>query len=138
MLYKKTNRDLLPIARELRKNMTKEERHLWYDFLRYYPVKIKKQYIIGNYIADFYCASARLVIEVDGSQHYEDKGEMRDRIRTGFIEEFGLMVVRIPNNEVNKNFTGVCEYLDMIIKERRVYLPLSQLTLPALLTQESH
>ena len=118
MLYKKTNRDLLPIARELRKNMTKEERHLWYDFMRYYPVKIKKQYIIGNYIADFYCASARLVIEVDGSQHYEDKGEMRDRIRTGFIEEFGLMVVRIPNNEVNKNFTGVCEYLDMIIKER--------------------
>ena len=120
MIYKKNNKALLPAAKELRRNMTREERHLWYDFLRYYPAKIKKQYIIGHYIADFYCASANLVIEVDGSQHYEEKGEIRDRIRTEYIEEFGLMVVRIPNNEVNKNFAGVCEYIDMVIKGRKV------------------
>ena len=109
MIYKKTNKDLLPAARELRKNMTKEERHLWYDFLRYYPVKIKKQYIIGNYIADFYCASARLVIEVDGSQHYEDKGIENDTKRDMFLNDLGINVLRYSNLDINQRFESVCE-----------------------------
>ena len=74
--------------------------------------------MLGKYIADFYCASAKLIIELDGSQHYEPQGEIRDKIRTEFLEEFGLTVIRIPNNEVNRNFSGVCEYLELAIKER--------------------
>ena len=115
---KMMNKELLPAARELRKNMTREEKHLWYDFLRSYPVKIRKQHVLGKYIADFYCASAKLIIELDGSQHYEPQAEIRDRVRTEFLEEFGLTVIRIPNNEVNRNFSGVCEYLELAIKER--------------------
>ena len=77
---KMMNKELLPAARELRKNMTREEKHLWYDFLRSYPVKIRKQHVLGKYIADFYCASAKLIIELDGSQHYERQGEIRDKV----------------------------------------------------------
>ena len=115
---KMMNKELLPAARELRKNMTREEKHLWYDFLRSYPIKIREQHVLGKYIADFYCASAKLIIELDGSQHYEPQGEIRDKVRTEFLEEFGLTVIRIPNNEVNRNFSGVCEYLELAIKER--------------------
>ena len=108
---------LLPNARALRRDMTPQERHLWYDFLREYPVKFYKQRIIGSFIVDFYCASAKLVIELDGSQHYEDAGREYDEERTAFLEAYGLSVIRIPNNEVNKNFEGVCEYLDFRIKQ---------------------
>ena len=112
----KFNPALLSSARELRRNMTKEERHLWYDFLRTYPVKFTKQKIIGNYIVDFYCAEAKIVIELDGSQHFETGGIEHDAVRTSFLNSFGLSVYRIPNSEVNKNFTGVCEYIDCLIK----------------------
>ena len=101
----------------LRKNMTKEERHLWYDFLRKYPVRFLRQKVIDNYIADFYCNEARLVIELDGSQHYENKGLIKDKIRTEKIESRNLVVVRIPNNVVNENFAGVCEYIDCVVKQ---------------------
>ena len=77
---------LIANARLLRRNMTKEERHLWYDFLRSYPVRFLRQKVIDNYIADFYCHEARLIIELDGSQHYEDKGLLKDKIRTEKIE----------------------------------------------------
>ena len=97
--------------------MTKEERHLWYDFLRSYPVRFLRQKVIENYIADFYCHEARLIIELDGSQHYEEKGLLKDKIRTEKIESRNLTVIRIPNNEVNNNFTGVCEYIDWRVKE---------------------
>lgn len=97
--------------------MTKEERHLWYDFLRSYPVRFLRQKVIDNYIADFYCHEARLIIELDGSQHYEEKGLLKDKIRTEKIESRNLTVIRIPNNEVNNNFTGVCEYIDWRVKE---------------------
>ena len=97
--------------------MTKEERHLWYDFLRSYPIRFLRQKVIDNYIADFYCHEARLIIELDGSQHYEDKGLLKDKIRTGKIESRNLTVIRIPNNEVNNNFRGVCEYIDWRVKE---------------------
>ena len=117
-MQRKDNSKLVPLSRELRKNMTKEERHLWYDFLNTYPVRFMRQRILGNYIADFYCAQAKLVIELDGSQHYEKEGQEKDRERTAYLERLGLTVIRIPNNEINRNFSGVCEYLDREIKER--------------------
>ena len=114
---RKHNTDLTTNARTLRKNMTKEERHLWYDFLKSYPVRFLRQKVIDNYIVDFYCHSARLIIELDGSQHYEEKGLLKDKIRTEKIEKRNLTVVRIPNNEVNRNFVGVCQYIDVVVKE---------------------
>ena len=116
-MERKHNVDLTINARNLRKNMTKEERHLWYDFLKIYPVRFLRQKVIDNYIVDFYCHSARLIIELDGSQHYEEKGLLKDKIRTEIIEQRNLTVVRIPNNEVNRNFEGVCQYIDNTVKE---------------------
>jgi len=81
----KKNNELLNVARILRRNLTRQEKHLWYDFLRYYPVKINKQRIIDNFIVDFYCHSARLVIELDGSQHYTNQGKARDDARTKIL-----------------------------------------------------
>ena len=112
------NKALLENAKELRKNMTRQERHLWYDFLRDYPVKIYKQKIIGNYIADFYCHSALLVIELDGSQHYMAEGADKDRKRTEVLEEMGIEVIRFSNREIDENFNEVCEKIDLVIKER--------------------
>lgn len=97
--------------------MTKEERHLWYDFLRSYPVRFLRQKVIDNYIVDFYCHKAKLIIELDGTQHYEDKGLLKDRIRTERIESRNLTVIRIPNNKISNNFSGVCEYIDWWIKK---------------------
>ena len=97
--------------------MTKEERHLWYDFLRYYPVKFLRQKILGRYIADFYCAKVNLVIELDGSGHYTEIGIEKDNERTNYLEKYGITVVRIPNNEVNQNFRGVCEYIDNFVSQ---------------------
>ena len=114
---RKHNKGIVPVARALRKNMTREERHLWYDFLRNYPVRFSRQKVLGKYIADFYCAKAKLVVELDGSQHYEDGGRQKDAVRSAFREEYGLSVVRIPNNEVNQNFFGVCEYIDNLVKQ---------------------
>ena len=113
----KHNKTLVPNARNLRKNMTKEERHLWYDFLRSYPVKFLRQKPIGNYIVDFYCAAAKLVIELDGSQHYEPENILKDAIRTARLEEFDLQILRIPNNAVTRNFSGVCEYIDIAVRQ---------------------
>ena len=105
-------------ARELRRNMTEEERHLWYDFLRMYPVKVMKQKPIGNYIVDFFCEAAKLVIELDGSQHFEDEGLEADAKRTEYLEKLGLLVVRYSNREVNQQFQTVCADIDRLITER--------------------
>ena len=113
----KHNKALVTNARNLRKNMTKEERHLWYDFLRAYPVKFLRQKIIGKYIVDFYCAKAKLIVELDGSQHYEEKGMEYDAERTAFLEQYGVRVLRIPNNKVIQNFRGVCEYIDLAVRQ---------------------
>jgi len=114
----KHNSKLVPNAKILRKNMTREERHLWYDYLKTYPVRFLRQKVFGPYILDFYCAEAKLVIELDGGQHYDPIGSEKDRERTAFLGQYDLMVVRIPNNEVNQNFAGVCEYIDRLVKER--------------------
>ena len=113
----KHNPKLVPFAKQLRKNMTEEERRLWYGFLRNYPVRFTRQKILGRYIADFYCASAKLVIELDGSQHYEAEGIESDEKRSAFLREYGLRVLRIPNNTVTNNFRGVCEYVDAEVKK---------------------
>ncbi len=112
----KHNPRLLPFARKLRKDMTRQERHLWYDFLRNYPVRVLRQRILGRYIADFYCAQAKLVIELDGTQHYEEIGIEKDTERTAYLEQFGLQVLRIPNNQIDSNFPGVCEAIDHVIQ----------------------
>ena len=113
----KHNKGLVPMARQLRKDMTKEERHLWYDFLQKYPVRFSRQKVLGKYIADFYSAEAKLVIELDGSQHYENESLKKDAERTAFLEAYGLKVIRIPNNEINRNFKSVCEYIDKAVRQ---------------------
>ena len=116
-MQSKHNKQLVPLAKQLRKEMTKEERHLWYDFLRNYPVKFTRQKVLGKYIADFYCAKAGLVIELDGSQHYDEDNLREDAVRTAFLQGYGISVIRIPNNEVNSNFRGVCEHIAAAVRQ---------------------
>ena len=99
--------------------MTKEENLLWYNFLRKYPVQFRRQYIIGDYIADFYCHKAKLVIELDGSQHYEPQQSQRDHERTRYFESLGLQVLRFTNLEVLRQFRSVCETIDTMVNELR-------------------
>ena len=114
---RKHNKTIIPLAKNLRKNMTKEERRLWYDFLRDYPIKFSRQKVLGKYIVDFYSAKAKLIIELDGSQHYDNAGIAKDGERTAYLEQYGLKILRIPNNHVNQNFRGVCEYIDNEVKK---------------------
>ena len=116
-MQSKHNKQLVPLAKQLRKEMTKEERHLWYDYLRAYPVRFLRQKILGKYIVDFYCPEAKLIVELDGAQHYEGENVKYDEQRTAFLEGYGLKVLRIPNNEVNRNFCGVCEYIDAAVRQ---------------------
>ena len=116
-MQNKHNKTIVPTAKMLRKNMTREEKHLWYDFLRTYAVRFSRQKVLGKYIADFYCAEAKLVIELDGSQHFTEDGKQYDEERTRFLEGYGLKVVRIPNGEVGRNFRGVCEYIDGLVRQ---------------------
>lgn len=112
------NKELKPNAQTLRRNMTKEERHLWYDFLKTYPVQFNRQKVIGDFIVDFYCDKARLIIELDGSQHYEQEAVQYDEKRTGFLKTLGHHVLRFSNLDIHRNFAGVCEQIDRAIKER--------------------
>lgn len=105
-------------AQTLRKNMTKEERHLWYDFLKTYPVQFKRQYSVGPYIVDFYCYKARLVVELDGSQHCDPTALAYDNRRTEFLNKQGLYVLRISNLDIMREFTGVCELIDRTVRDR--------------------
>ena len=115
--YTGYNSELRERARVLRKNMTKQERHLWYDYLQTYPVKFYRQRIIDHYIADFYCSRAHLVIEIDGGQHYMPEGMNYDNYRTSVIESYGLEVVRLTNLDINRNFRGVCDFIDLKVQE---------------------
>ena len=118
--YNKAN---IPLAKTLRKNMTPWERKLWYEYLRNYPVRFQRQKAIGNYIADFYCAKARLIIELDGGGHFTPEQRDADAVRTNALEAMGLTVLRISNLDVDRNFRGVCEDIDLAVQN----LSLSQL-----------
>ena len=112
------NSELNHLARELRKNLTKEESLLWNQFLRSYPMRFRRQYIIGSFIADFYCHQAKLVVELDGSQHYYPEEREKDRERTRYLESQGLMVLRFSNLDVLRHFPAVCEAIDMAAMQR--------------------
>ena len=111
MAYKH-NPQLTSISRTLRKHMTEEEKRVWYDYLRHKPIRVLRQKVIDNYVLDFYYPPKRIAIELDGSQHYTAEGLLKDEIRTEHIAQYGITVYRIPNNAVNYNFEGVCQYLD--------------------------
>ena len=103
------NPKLTSNAKTLRKNMTKEERHLWYDFLKGLPVMVHRQKVVGNYIVDFYIAQAKLVVELDGSQHFAETGIRADAQRDAYLQSLGLTVLRYSNADVNQCFRSVCE-----------------------------
>ena len=105
-------------SQSLRKNMTKEEHLLWYRFLRKYPVQFRRQYVIGNFIVDFFCHKAKLVIELDGSHHYEPEEIVYDQRRTRYLESQGLRVIRFSNLDVLKHFDQVCSAVDEVVRER--------------------
>ena len=108
------NESLTEFAKELRKNMTPEERHLWYDFLKFLPFTVKRQYVVGNYILDFFIPSVNIAIEIDGSQHAEVEGKKADEIRDKDLSEVGIKVIRYTNPQINKQFDGVV--LDILKK----------------------
>ena len=113
------NNKLLENARKLRREMTPEEKHLWYDFLSSYPIKFQRQKTIDNFIADFYCHKARLVIELDGNQHNTNENVVRsDHVRDAYMESLGLTVVRFSNLDIDQNFNYICEWIDNKIKEQ--------------------
>ena len=113
-MYNKSNNER---AKVLRKNMTPEERKLWYQYLRTLPLRFYRQKPIGNYIADFYCPKLKLVIELDGSQHYSDQGIAKDEVRTKELNNYkDIAVIRVPNNEIKTNFRGVCDYIGNLVE----------------------
>ena len=112
------NKQLTAKAQELRKNKTKEERRLWYEYLRDYPRQFRRQVAFGSYILDFYCAAAKLAIELDGSQHYEPAGQQYDNQRTAFLNSIGIAGLRFSNADVMQNLRGVCQIIDMTVNNR--------------------
>lgn len=112
------NKKLTPLAQKLRKEQTKEENLLWYRFLSKYPLRFRRQYVIGNYIADFYCHKAKLVVELDGSQHYDPAELERDAMRDAYMAAQGLLVLRFSNLDVLRRFSQVCEQIDLTVRMR--------------------
>ena len=112
------NKKLKQNAQSLRKNQTPEERHLWYDFLAKYPIAFRRQYIVEKYILDFFCKKANLAIELDGSQHYEEQGMQKDAERTAYLRSLGIEVIRFANCDVKEHFEGVCQMIDLAVKQR--------------------
>ena len=111
------NKNLKSNSQDLRKNATKEEKRLWYDYLKSYPLQFKRQKVIGNYIVDFYCGKVKLVIELDGSQHFEDDAIEYDKERTEYLKSLGISVLRFTNSDIHKNFEGVCKLVPIKIGE---------------------
>lgn len=109
---------LIPRAKELRKGATKQENHLWYDFLRGYPMRFQRQKTIDGFIADFYCHVARLVVEVDGSQHYDEQGLAYDKERSAIFAEYGVKVIRFSNLEIEQSFQEVCSAIALEVRKR--------------------
>ena len=119
-------RKLTGFSQNLRKNMTKEERHLWYDYLKRLPVTVNRQKVIGEYIVDFYISEARMVIELDGSQHYSKEGEQRDRERDDYFRKIGIKVLRYNNRQIQKEFDNVCHdigrQIESSMKGRKLFV----------------
>ena len=111
------NQKLIQNSQNLRKNMTPQERHLWYDFLSDYPLHFYRQKVIGNYIVDFYCPKAKVAVELDGSQHFAPQAIQADRERTEYLSSLGIRVLRYANNEVNEQFRTVCEDIDNQVRK---------------------
>ena len=109
------NKKNIALAKILRKNATPQENHLWYDFLSKYKVRFQRQKAIDNFIADFYCHKAKLIVEIDGSEHFTEEGAKRDQFRTEILEGYGLKVIRFTNYQINTNFQGVCDYIDLVV-----------------------
>ena len=109
------NKKNITLAKNLRKNSTPQENHLWYDFLSKYEVRFQRQKAIDNFIADFYCHKAKLIIEIDGSQHYTEDGREKDEFRTEILEDYDLKVIRFTHRQIDTNFRGVCEYIDAAV-----------------------
>ena len=112
------NFELRERARSLRSNMTPQEKHLWYDFLNSYPVRFRRQRPIGDYIVDFYCPKAKLVVELDGNEHFTEEGRRSDARRKEYLESLGLKVLRFPDWDVVKNFERVCRHIDVEARSR--------------------
>jgi len=116
------NKENVPFAKELRKNMTKEEKHLWYDYLKPYRqtfgIAFSRQKIIGNYIVDFYCPKAKIAVELDGSQHYEENVFFYDVQRTAYLNKHGIAVLRYTNREIHTRFKEVCNDIDFHVTAR--------------------
>ena len=123
MRYPRNQRNLTN-ARALRRDMTPQERHLWYDFLRYCRPRFRRQELIGPYIADFFCYDAKLIVEVDGSQHYSQENTKKDDARTAYFHTLGLQVLRVHNGEINRNFSGVCEGIMVALKHCGIHATL--------------
>ena len=112
------NKQILRRSQSLRKSMTKEERRLWYDFLKTYPIQFRRQYSIGPYFVDFFCYRARLVVELDGSQHCEPQTIAYDNARTEYLQKQGLFVLRLSNRDITERFRSVCETIDSTVRNR--------------------
>ena len=112
------NKKLIPLAKGLRKNATPQENELWYKFLRTFPVRFQRQKTIGNSIADFYCHEARLVIEIDGGQHFTPGGREHDEARTITLEALGVTVLRFTNHDIDGHFPAVCQQIQTVVHER--------------------
>ena len=117
------NKSIVDFAKNLRKNATPQENHLWYDFLSKYEVRFQRQKVIDNFIADFYCHKAKLIIEIDGSQHYTEEGVKKDEFRTEILEGYDLKIIRFTNRQINVNFKGVCAYIDKVVKDSILETP---------------
>jgi len=111
------NKENIVLAKKLRKNATPQEKHLWYDFLSKHKIRFQRQKAIDNFIADFYCHKAKLIIEIDGSQHYTEEGKQKDEFRTEILEGYDLKVLRFTNRQIDTNFRGVCMYIDTVVKK---------------------
>ena len=114
---------LKPVAQELRKNATKQENHLWYDFLREFRPRFTRQRIVGGYILDFFCPKVMLAVELDGSHHYEQRQMEYDNERTIFLNQFGIEVLRIPNADIDQNFGEVCNKIKEVVVSRQLINP---------------
>ena len=110
------NKNNIVLAKNLRKNATLQENKLWYVFLSKYKVRFQRQKAIDNFIADFYCHKAKLVIEIDGLQHLEEDAQRKDKFRTEILEGYDLKVIRFTNWDIDTKFRAVCDYIDYIVQ----------------------